>query len=154
MTPEINATPLKWTSQFSVQPPSRTPPLKGDKIVLPPIALEQLLSAATTNIQTHSQAHAPDFDPYNPYSVAAQRRALEASFERQQNLPHPLTFRLVNPINGRVVFAGIREFSAQDNEIGISPFLRESLGIQQNNVEASNLSNGNQETTHDEPLER
>jgi hypothetical protein len=36
----------------------------------------------------------------------------------------------VNPENGRVVYAGIREFSAGDGEVGLSPFLREALGIE------------------------
>lgn len=53
----------------------------------------------------------------------------DQAVERQQQLPQPLTFRLVNPGNGRIVFAGIREFSARDNAVGLSPFLRDTLGI-------------------------
>ncbi|KAG7007339.1 hypothetical protein G7Y79_00010g028400 [Physcia stellaris] len=138
------ATPLKWSSQFQVSPLSRTPPLKGDKIILPPIALEQLLSAATTTVQVESQVRTPDFDPFNPDSVAAQRNVQGDTFERQQNLPHPLTFRLVNPHNGRIVFAGIREFSAEDHEVGISSFLRESLGISQKSLVGGEVENGHE----------
>jgi len=36
---------------------------------------------------------------------------------------------LVNPVNGRIVFAGIREFSADENKVGISALLREALGV-------------------------
>lgn len=138
MTAIPNAAPLKWTSQFSVLPASKTPTLKGDKIILPPAALEQLLSAATTTIVANGTPSSSAFDPYNPYSVAAERQARAEIFERQQTLPHPLTFRLVNPGNGRVVFAGIREFSANDGEVGISAFLRDSLGFGGNDSKESN----------------
>lgn len=120
---------LKWSTQFDVLPPDATPPLRGDKIILPPSALEQLLSAATVSVSSISQPTTANFDPYNPYSFAAERRAREQFVEQQQILPHPLTFRLVNPANGKIVFAGIREFSAAENAVGLSPFLRQSLGF-------------------------
>ncbi len=122
---------LKWSAQFSVAPTSRTPRLFGDKITLPPSALEALLAAAPIiSLQNGGhQAATSTFDPYNPYTYAAERYAREQLAERQQQLPHPLTFRIVNPQNGRIIYAGIREFSAADNEIGISPFLWEALGL-------------------------
>ncbi|PGH28507.1 hypothetical protein GX50_08755 [[Emmonsia] crescens] len=122
---------LKWTAQFAVTPPTRTKKLPGDKILLPPSALEQLLAAApiTPVASAHTHALTPQFDPFNPHTFAAERRARELLADRQQQLPHPLTFRIVNPSNGRVVHAGIREFSAQENEVGLSAFLRESLGL-------------------------
>ncbi len=103
--------------------------MRGDKIILPPSALEQLLSAATVTVSSITQPATANFDPYNPHSFAAERQAREQLVEQQQNLPHPLTFRLVNPTNGRIVFAGIREFSAAENAVGLSPFLRQSLGF-------------------------
>lgn len=103
--------------------------MRGDKIILPPSALEQLLSAATMTVSNTSQPATASFNPYNPYTFAAERQAREQLVERQQDLPHPLTFRLVNPKNGRIVFAGIREFSAAENAVGLSPFLRQSLGL-------------------------
>ena len=103
--------------------------MRGDKIILPPSALEQLLSAATVTVSSINQPATANFDPYNPHSFAAERQAREQLVEQQQNLPHPLTFRLVNPTNGRIVFAGIREFSAAENAVGLSPFLRQSLGF-------------------------
>ena len=121
--------PLKWSTQLDVLPLEVTPLLRGDKIILPPSALEQLLSAATVTVPSISQPATTNFDPYNPYSFAAERQAREHLIEQQQNLPHPLTFRLVNPANGRIVFAGIREFSATENAVGLSPFLRQSLGF-------------------------
>ncbi|KAI9766420.1 MAG: hypothetical protein M1840_006526 [Geoglossum simile] len=123
---------LAWSAQFSVAPPSRTlKPLPGDKILLPPSSLEQLLSAAPTVAAAPAATHAytQAFDPYNPHTYAAERQAREIYQETQQQLPHPLTFRLVNPQNGRVVYAGIREFSAQDGEVGLSSFLRQALGL-------------------------
>lgn len=72
----------------------------GDKIILPQSALEQLLAAA------HS-----------------------GSPDDSQQLPHPFTFRLVNPANGNVVYAGIREFSAREGTLGLSAFLSEALGV-------------------------
>ena len=120
---------LKWSTQYDVLPPEATPLLRGDKIILPPSALEQLLSAATVTITNISQTVTASFDPYNPYSFTAERHAREQLVEQQQNLPHPLTFRLVNPTNGRIVFAGIREFSAADKVVGLSPFLRKALGV-------------------------
>ena len=125
---------LKWTSQFTVSSPSATPFLKGDKIVLPPSALEQLLSAATVTV-TSAAPPASTFDPYNPYSVEAERQARPQIIERQQELPHPLTFRLVNPENGRVVYTGVREFSAPESQVGLSPFLRHSLGLNDQKLE-------------------
>ena len=119
---------LKWTSQFTVLSLPNPPLLRGDRIILPPSALEQLLSAATV-IVTGAALPTLTFDPYNPYGFEAERQARAENVERRQDLPHPLTFRLVNPNNGRVVFAGIREFSAPANQIGLSPFLRHSLGF-------------------------
>lgn len=128
-TPVIPST-LIWSAQFSVLPARATPSLRGDKIILPPSALEQLLSASTVTVaQAVVGQHDPNFDPYNPYTFEAERRARSEAVERQQQLPHPLIFRLVNPDNGRIVFAGIREFSAGSEQIGLSPFLRHSLGV-------------------------
>ncbi|PGH13706.1 hypothetical protein AJ80_06211 [Polytolypa hystricis UAMH7299] len=122
---------LKWTAQFTVTPPTRTRKLPGDKILLPPSALEQLLAAAPiiSSSPETSQSLTPQFDPFNPHTFAAERRARELAADRQQQLPQPLTFRIVNTQNGRIVHAGIREFSAQENEVVMSPFLRQSLGF-------------------------
>jgi hypothetical protein len=122
---------LTWSAQFTVAPSSRTVSLPGDKILLPPSALEQLLAAApVVPIDPGNRTHTTAFDPYNPYTFAAERQARALSQDTHQKLPHPLTFRLVNPDNGRVVHAGIREFSADDGEVVLSSFLREALGLE------------------------
>lgn len=128
MEPSTQQRPIKWSSQLSVLPATATPPLRGDKIILPPSALEELLAAATVTVQPVSQPQTASFDSFNPYSYQAEQRAREQIVERQQELPHPLTFRLVNPSNGRICYAGIREFSAVEGYVGLSDFLRHSLG--------------------------
>lgn len=119
---------LTWSAAYMVaQPSPATRRLPGDKILLPPSALEQLLAAATVTTTTTTPNTA--FDPFNPYSLAAARQQASQWHDTQQQLPHPLTFRLVNPKNGNVIHAGIREFSAEEGEIGLSSFLRQALGI-------------------------
>ncbi|SMY20770.1 unnamed protein product [Zymoseptoria tritici ST99CH_1A5] len=126
---------LTWSTQLALTPSSLTPPLPGDKILLPPSALEALLSAASNLSADIVRRDLPAFDPYNSSSYSTYRAA-EAQFQDQkQSLPYPLTFRLVNPGNGRVVYAGIREFSAEDGQVGLSSFLRGALGVEDDNAE-------------------
>jgi hypothetical protein len=119
---------LKWSSQYTVAPSlSRLP---GDKILLPPSALEQLLAAAPIITIDNDRPHITSFDPFNPYTFADERHARSQFQDRHQQLPHPLTFRLVNPGNGRVLHAGIQEFSAEEGHIVLSDFLRDALGLE------------------------
>lgn len=139
---------LDWSAQFHVAPASHQ--LPGDKLLLPPSALEQLLAAAPLVTTESSSNHAltSTFDPYNPYSFAAERDARLADAqlrERHHQLPHPLTFRLVNPDNGKVVYAGIREFSAEDGQVVLSKFLRESLGLAAEETPSSSGNNSDED---------
>lgn len=113
--------PLNWSGTYLALPnssvASKSPP--GDKIILPQSALEDLLAAAPS--RQPSGATFASLDPMNPYS-----RSLH---ETSHQLPHPLTFRLVNPVTNQVVYAGIREFSAPEGVLGLSAFLSEALGI-------------------------
>ncbi|ERF72424.1 hypothetical protein EPUS_06053 [Endocarpon pusillum Z07020] len=122
---------LKWSAQYQVARSDRTAKLQGDKITLPQSALEALLAAApVVSIgKDSSTPYTLTFDPFNPYTFAAEREARQQLSDRQQQLPHPLTFRLVNPQNGRIVYAGIREFSAEENQIGLSGVLQDALGL-------------------------
>ncbi|CAI7569042.1 unnamed protein product [Penicillium manginii] len=128
-----NENTLTWSAQLAVAPPQRAPRLPGDKITLPQSALEQLLAAAPLQAVPNSSnaraQHTNTFDPFNPHTFAAESRARQQIEQRQQQLPHPLTFRIVNPQNGRFVYAGIREFSAPEDEVALSSLLRESLEI-------------------------
>ncbi|KAK5056243.1 hypothetical protein LTR84_012796 [Exophiala bonariae] len=131
---------LKWSAQLHVASPNRR--LVGDKITLPQSALEALLAAAPV-VAVHNNASrnaTSSFDPFNHYSFAAERQARLAFEDRQQQLPHPLTFRIVNPRNGRAVYAGIREFSADEDSIGLSAPLREALGLQSSTPSSSRAS--------------
>ncbi|GAB7355575.1 hypothetical protein MBLNU459_g6046t2 [Dothideomycetes sp. NU459] len=124
--------PLQWSAQFTVSPsssPATTTSLAGDKILLPPSALEQLLAASASAARLAEPEQSASFNAYNPYSRVAQRQ-VESQFVDQKNqLPHPLTFRLVNSENGRVIYAGVREFSAEDGHAVLSPFLWQALGL-------------------------
>ncbi len=143
-------TDLNWSAQLAVSSSSRRS-LPGDKIILPPSALEALLAAATSTAAVEENddlgPSTSTFDPFNPYSFAAERAArahVRATQQQQghQQLPHPLTFRLVNPANGRVVYAGIREFSAEEGEVELSLFLRQALGLENFDNEHGATANG------------
>ncbi|KAJ5731059.1 uncharacterized protein N7483_005567 [Penicillium malachiteum] len=124
---------LVWSAQLAVASSSsqHASKLPGDKIILPQSALEQLLAAAPLQaVSSNPRVQTVAFDPFNPHTFAAETRARQQAEHRQQQLPHPLTFRIVNPQNDRFVYAGIREFSAEENEVVLSSLLRESLGIQ------------------------
>lgn len=129
MASDSDQVELTWSAQYTIASPSRNTQLPGDKVLLPPSALEQLLAAAPVVTFDSDRLHITSFDPYNPYTFAAERQARSQFQDRHQQLPHPLTFRLVNPENGRVVHAGIREFSAEEGTIELSDFLREALGL-------------------------
>jgi Ubiquitin fusion degradation protein UFD1 len=126
--PENN---FKWAGQYQVAPSDQISKLQGDKITLPQSALEALLAAApiVSVSKDPSRPYTSTFDPFNPYTFAAEQEARQQFSDRQQQLPDPLTFRLVNPQNGRIVYAGIREFSANENEIGLSGILQDALGV-------------------------
>jgi Ubiquitin fusion degradation protein UFD1/Amino-terminal Zinc-binding domain of ubiquitin ligase E3A len=135
--PASDSQPLKWSASLKVAPSSRTPQLSGDKVLLPPSALEELLQAAPVVVSdpNGSRALTSTFDPFNPHTYAAERAARAQAEDRQHQLPHPLTFRLVNPDNGNAIYAGIREFSANDHEVALSPALREALDIRYEKAE-------------------
>jgi Ubiquitin fusion degradation protein UFD1 len=146
---------LKWSAHLHVAQTSRTPRLQGDKITLPQSALEALLAAAPiVDVQNgNNRTLTSTYDPFNPYTFAAERYAREQISDRQQQLPHPLTFRIVNSHNGRVVYAGIREFSAEEDEIGLSTFLQEALGLNEGSSPPSKspspTPNGDVQMTND-----
>jgi Ubiquitin fusion degradation protein UFD1/Amino-terminal Zinc-binding domain of ubiquitin ligase E3A len=136
MTTDDHAQPLSWSASLTVAPASRTPHLSGDKLLLPQSALEQLLAAAPVvdSDLDSSIPYTSTFDPFNPHTYAAERTARHQFRETQPQLPHPLTFRLVNPENNHVVYAGIREFSAEEGVVVLSNSLRASLGIKDDDV--------------------
>lgn len=140
---------LKWSALYSVTPPHRsTTKLRGDKIRLPASALEGILAAVPTT------ATSQDFDSTTPlfrsrYNPSRSFPAIDDdSQNRNRELPYPLTFRLVNPQNGRVIHSGILEFSAEENEVVLSPFLLRSLGIADSDFETDDQSASPRVTVH------
>ncbi|KAL9057093.1 MAG: hypothetical protein Q9162_002527 [Coniocarpon cinnabarinum] len=123
------ARPLEWSAQYHLIP--SPPSLAGDKVILPSQALEQLLDAAPqTNTSLSSPQSYNGLSVAHPYASAAQRHAQHQFAPTEQKLPHPLTFRLVNPENSRVVYAGVAEFSAPESSVALSSFLLNALGLQ------------------------
>ena len=123
---------LQWSGQFVA---SSATSLSGDKIVLPQTALEQLLSAASTAAAATSQP-SNDFNTYSSYYAGSQRPSYRSE-EQKNHLPHPLTFRLVNANNGRVVYAGIREFSAEEGCATLSTFLWQALDLKEEGAQVT-----------------
>ncbi|KAJ6789523.1 hypothetical protein PWT90_03104 [Aphanocladium album] len=99
---------LTWSGSFTLLPlqAGSGNGLDGDKMILPQSALEQLLSASA------SQAVMQD-----SYTTSSSQ------------LPNPLTFRIVNPITKKAVYAGIREFSAPEGTVLLSPYLLSALDL-------------------------
>ncbi|RYC64008.1 hypothetical protein CHU98_g2196 [Xylaria longipes] len=122
---------VRWSAAFTATSPSVD--LKGDKIILPQSALEQLLAAPTN--PPSGVANFTAFDSQNPYADPQRYGP-----QYQQGLPNPLMFRLVNQANGNAVHAGIREFSARENEVLLSPYLMEALGISPDQVASADAS--------------
>ena len=125
---------LRWSGKFALLPPSSAPNLGGDKIILPPSALEQLLAASPS--QPQNGATFTSYDPLNTYASSNGSSAIR---DNVQQLPNPLTFKVVNPQNGSFVYAGIREFSAPDDRIGMSSFLSDALNIKETALEEDGL---------------
>ncbi|KAF6834605.1 ubiquitin fusion degradation protein [Colletotrichum plurivorum] len=142
-----NQPDLKWSASFAVLPAAKSTArdLRGDKILLPQSALEQLL-AASPRPPPPSNPTFTSYDPFNPYARQ------QSGFDRDtsQQLPNPLMFRLVNQKNGNVVHAGIREFSAEEGEIALGPYLTEALGILPSDFGNAQIENGSDE--HDSKM--
>ncbi|KAL7268011.1 hypothetical protein RUND412_009379 [Rhizina undulata] len=119
---------LNWSTQLSIPNLLKPTNLTGDNILLPHSALEQLLSASAPVGSSQSIPH----DPWAPQQTAPP----------EQQLPHPLIFRLYNPANNRFSYAVPREFSADEGEVVLSPFLREALGLLDDDSELRKESEG------------
>ncbi|KAI6778984.1 Ubiquitin fusion degradation protein-like protein [Emericellopsis cladophorae] len=136
---------LRWSGSFDVISPAAisSKNLRGDKILLPQSALEQLLAAAPSRTQYTSTFTSRD--RFNPYAATSGARS---NYDDSQQLPHPLTFRLVNPKNNHVVYTGIREFSAPEGCVGLSAYLLEALGIDEKDTRGSEEGSGFQIAVH------
>ncbi|KAI9719714.1 MAG: hypothetical protein M1828_006147 [Chrysothrix sp. TS-e1954] len=121
-TMETSAKPLRWAAKFEVAPSNGN--LPGDKVVLPSSVLEQLISA-NASASTAQRGPETGRQPFNSYN---QLESLQRT--QSEQLPHPLTFRLSNPENDRIVYAGVREFAAEEGQACLSGFLLRALGLE------------------------
>ncbi|KAG8626880.1 hypothetical protein KVT40_005825 [Elsinoe batatas] len=145
------ATPLQWTAQYHALPLESSTKLSGDKIILPPSALEQLLSASASAAASSTEP-APTYDPWNRRAYNSYLQNAQAQ-QQQQQLPQPLTFRLINPATGSVVYAGIREFTAEEGSIVLSPFLHQALGLKEPGKDGKQSpEDGNEADNQGEPV--
>lgn len=120
---------LRWSASYSVVPPSDRVArgLEGDKIRLPQSALEDLLSESAKQASNLGSS----YDPSNPYIRSARPEYSDSLAGFVGQLPNPLMFRLMNPANGNTVYAGIREFSAEQGDIALSAYLLDALDIRE-----------------------
>ncbi|KAI6250148.1 hypothetical protein HI914_02109 [Erysiphe necator] len=149
---EVPNISINWSGDFNVTQNFRIK-LSGDKIILPKSALEQLLAASSSVTSTSTQYEA-NFDSYNQFSdINSQTSKLT---DKNQQLPQPLTFLLVNPKNGKKVYAGIQEFSAEEGEIALSPFLFEALNISDHSNQSNHMHGyqTNDESNTDDEIPR
>lgn len=142
-TPD-NPSGISYTAQLT---PRVSPRLTGDKILLPQRTLEALLASASA---AHAAAAAA------ASSRGRNRGGGGESWEgwREEGnaggggggsgvggqeygggrggealLPHPITFKVFNPVNSRYTHAVPLEFSGEEGEVGVSPALGEILGL-------------------------
>ncbi|PKS12358.1 hypothetical protein jhhlp_001658 [Lomentospora prolificans] len=101
---------VRWSANFHATASTKAPASKlhGDRILLPQSALEAIMAAPRSRYD-HS---------YAAYDALS--------------LPYPLMFRLQNKANGRVVYSGVREFIGEEEQIGLTPYLENALGIEPN----------------------
>ncbi|KAF3917332.1 hypothetical protein ABW21_db0200529 [Orbilia brochopaga] len=118
---------LDWISTFRLSASPPPPSLTGDKLLLPQAALEKLLEAASQAASDLLEAAKYDSDSWD--SDSPYYEALHGRNDARQQLPHPLVFRVTNLDNERSAYAGIREFSAEEDEVVLSNFLREGLAL-------------------------
>ncbi|KAG0319626.1 hypothetical protein BGZ99_005001, partial [Dissophora globulifera] len=112
-----------WASTFTVS--TATSASKGDKIVLPPNALESI-------IQAHGAVRPPQRRYLNTsYNAAPQ------DYDQQDNnepiphteLPSPLTFQILNPLNRSITHGGVQEFSAADGQVHLPAWMMATLSL-------------------------
>ncbi|CAK7225200.1 hypothetical protein SCUCBS95973_005781 [Sporothrix curviconia] len=126
---------------------------QGDKILLPPSALEALLSAASRAQQQADAKNGGGGTGYGTVNTVNKsfRGFHSLGYSNNTNgnssnsdgydLPQPLTFRLTSPATGKTVYAGIREFSAGEGEVVLSAYLRDALGLDDGDGDGNGCSN-------------
>ncbi|KAK9245835.1 ubiquitin fusion degradation protein UFD1-domain-containing protein [Lipomyces tetrasporus] len=60
----------------------------------------------------------------------------------RESLPSPLTFRVFNPATNAYTHCGVREFSAPESTVLISPQIASTLGVSEKQLQASSTQDG------------
>ncbi|KAG0244140.1 ubiquitin fusion degradation protein UFD1-domain-containing protein [Mortierella sp. GBAus27b] len=113
---------FSWSSTFTIGP--ATAHTKGDKIVLPPSALESIIDAHARAPRPPPPALDPDYDPTSWANPPPSH-----TDNQKQDLPSPLTFQVRNPSNRRLTHGGVKEFSAEEGQVQLPAWMMESLSI-------------------------
>jgi hypothetical protein len=89
----------------------------GDKLFLPPSALESLLSQTSAN-DDHFNSMTNPFAS-NGYAPA-----------QMSTLPSPITFEIRNVKLRNIVYGGVKEFSAEEGIVHMPQWMQRSLGLE------------------------
>ncbi|GAB5585999.1 hypothetical protein Unana1_00899 [Umbelopsis nana] len=89
----------------------------GDKLFLPPSALESLLSQTTAND--------------GQFGNITNAGAVSEHFTSQSStLPSPITFEIRNVKQRSIVYGGVKEFSAEEGMVHLPQWMQKSLGLE------------------------
>ncbi|OZJ06872.1 hypothetical protein BZG36_00020 [Bifiguratus adelaidae] len=116
----------------------------GDKIVLPPSSLEQLLSQSAAPTPTITQKTAEQGRPRKERAVVDNSDSDDSDMSdidyipsttphsaEPAGLPSPLTFQLIHPSSRNINHGGVKEFSAEDGTCSIPTWMRQSLDLKE-----------------------
>jgi hypothetical protein len=89
----------------------------GDKLFLPPSALESLLSQTSANDDQFNSMT-------NPFASNGYAPA------QMSTLPSPITFEIRNVKLRNIVYGGVKEFSAEEGIVHMPQWMQRSLGLE------------------------
>jgi hypothetical protein len=105
-----------WTQAFKLGVPLNKLD-DGDKILLPPSALESLLSQTSANDFQFGGMTNATFGNSNPINLAS-------------SLPSPITFEIRNVKARNLIYGGVKEFSAEEGFVHIPQWMQQSLNLE------------------------
>ncbi|KAJ2962192.1 hypothetical protein NQZ79_g2688 [Umbelopsis isabellina] len=105
-----------WTQAYKLGAPYNQID-DGDKLYLPPSALESLLNQSVTN--------------GDRFSAASGQFAEHSYLESQSSqLPSPITFEIRNVKTRNIVYGGVKEFSAEEGMVHLPQWMQKSLQLE------------------------
>jgi hypothetical protein len=93
----------------------------GDRVLLPPSALEQLVNTSALPDERNPRSFGSNESGGND-----KEQNTAATFSQSSS---PLTFQLRNEMTGRVTHAGVREFSAEEGTVRLPAWMFRSLAL-------------------------